>query len=271
VKVTVGEYVGDIETSPIFTNSLEIMEHAIEHLKTKSPRDMRLAVLHADNALELLLKELARLNGIRLIDKKGHSISYYDCVDKLEEKGIKIPGLPDIDILHDERNAIYHLGSQPDEKKTDWLVYKVALNLFNRICLDEFKYDITTFSKEFNLSSNIEHEIELTDSEITNRYQKDALKTFNDGAFNASIVFSYMAIEVFLREKIPLDLRQGPRQLQRLIKDDLISEEEMHEIVSLRNSRNLIVHGGYSPTREEAKAALEISRKTIGIIDSICK
>jgi uncharacterized protein YutE (UPF0331/DUF86 family) len=263
--------VDDIQTSPIFTNGLEIMEHAIEHLKTKSPRDMRLAVLHADNALELLLKELARIKGIRLIDKKGHPISYYACVDKLEEKGIKIPGLPDIDILHDERNAIYHLGSQPDEKKTEWLVYKVALNLFSRICLDEFKYDITTFSKEFSLSSDIEHEIEVTDSEITNRYQKDALKTFSDGKFNASVVFSYMAIEVFLREKVPLDLRQGPRQLQGLIEDDLISDEEMREIVSLRNSRNLIVHGGYSPTRDEAKVAIEISRKIIGIIDPVCK
>jgi uncharacterized protein YutE (UPF0331/DUF86 family) len=247
------------------------MEHAIEHLEAKSPRDMRLAILHADNALELLLKELARLNGIRLIDKKGHSISYYDCVDKLEEKGIKIPGLPDVDILHDERNAIYHLGSQPDDKKMEWLVYKVALNLFNRICLDEFKYDIRTFSKKFNLSSDIEHEIELTDSEITNRYQNEAVETFKNGKFDASIVLSYMAIEVFLREKIPVDLRQGPRQLQQLIKDDLISGEEMHEIISLRDTRNLIAHRQYSPTKAEAKGALETSKKIIGIVDSICK
>ena len=253
----------------MFTSSLELMEHAIEHLKMGTARDMRLAVLHADNAIELLLKELARANGIRLMTKKGRSVSYYECVDRLESRGIKIPGLPDIDILHTERNSIYHLGSQPDKKKAEWLVYEVALNLMTRICMDKFDYDIKAYSGEFDLSPDIRHEIEVTSSEITNKYQQDALDAFSARMFNASIIASYTAVEVFLREGIPIDLRQGIGELEKLIRDDLISRDELRDIVTLRDIRNRVLHEGYSATKEEAAFALETSRKTIGIIDSI--
>ena len=72
--------------SPILISSLEVMEHAIEHLNNGTDRDLKLSVLHADNAVELILKELARTKRIRVIDKKGHSISYYNCIDKLVKK-----------------------------------------------------------------------------------------------------------------------------------------------------------------------------------------
>lgn len=255
--------------SPIFTSSLELLEHAIEHLKFGVPRDLRLAVLHADNAIELLLKELARFNGIRLMNKHGRSVSYYECIERLEKKGIKIPGLPDIDILHTERNSIHHIGSQPDKKKAEWLVYEVALNLATRICSDKFDYNINTFSKEFSLSPAIMHDIEITNSEITNKYQKEALSAFKAGIFNASIVASYTAIEVFLREGIPIDLRLGIGELDILIRDELISRDELHDIIALRNLRNKILHEGYSATKEEAMHTLESSKRIIGIIDSV--
>lgn len=255
--------------SPIFPSSLELLEHAIEHLKFGTPRDLRLAVLHADNAIELLLKELARFSGIRLVDKKGRSVSYYECIDRLEKKGIKIPGLPDIDILHTERNSIYHIGGQPDKKKAEWLVYEVALNLATRICIDKFDYDIKAFSNEFTMSSAIMHDVEITNSEITNKYQKEALSAFNVGIFDASIVASYTAIEVFLREGIPIDLRRGIGELEVLIRDELISRDELHDIIVLRNLRNKVLHEGYSATKEEATLALETSKRIIGIIDSV--
>lgn len=259
----------DTSISPIFTSSLELLEHAIEHLKKSKPRDLKFAVLHADNAIELILKDLARSNGIRIMTKKGGSISYYDCIGMLETKGITVPKLPDIDILHTERNSIYHLGSQPHEKKTEWLVYEVALNLVSTLCSEYFNYDLKSFSTEFSLSSNTIESLELTRSEITNRYQKEALTAFNNNLFNFSIVASYTSIEVFLREGIPIDLRQGFKKLETLIDDNLISREELREIILIRNLRNKILHQGYSSTKEEATFALETSRRIIGGIDSV--
>ena len=51
------------------------------------------------------------------MNRDGHSISYYECINKLETKGIQIPKLPNIDLLHTERNLIYHLGNKPDTEK----------------------------------------------------------------------------------------------------------------------------------------------------------
>lgn len=123
--------------SPILRSSLEVMEHAIEHLINETDRDAKLAVLHADNAVELILKELVRFKRMRLIDRRGISISYYDCIDKLLEEGISIPELPDIDLLHTERNSIYHLGTQPDQEKSAWLIYDVGLKFLRRVCESE--------------------------------------------------------------------------------------------------------------------------------------
>jgi len=232
-------------------------------------KDMRFAVLHADNALELLLKELARMNEIRLMDKKGRPVGYYECIDKLEERGVKLQGLPDIDILHTERNAIYHLGNQPDKEKADWLVYDVALSLISRICVEKLDFDIKRYSDSFDLSQDIKNEIELTRSKITNGYLFEAHAAFNARMFNASIVSSYTAIEVFLREGIPLDLRKETVSLESLVKDELLIEEDAQYILLLRNIRNRILHEGYLATNKEAEVALEMSRRIIGGIEDV--
>jgi len=59
-----------LHLSPLLLSSLQMLEHAIEHLKMGTEKDRGFAVLHADNAVELILKELARLKGIRIIGKK---------------------------------------------------------------------------------------------------------------------------------------------------------------------------------------------------------
>jgi len=249
---------------------MDLLKHAIEHLEMGKSRDLRFAILHADNAIELLLKELARYNGIRLMDRAGRSLGYYECVDKLEAKGIKIPNLPDIDILHTERNSIYHLGSQPDKEKTEWLVYNVALNLAMNICKEKFDYDLRTYSREFSMPSNILDDVVTnTNDQMTRRYLKEALYALDNGLYNSSIVASYTAIEVFLRKGIPIDLRKGINELKTLIDDELIDENDLKEITFLRNLRNKVLHEGYPATKEEATFAIEVSRKIIGEIDSV--
>lgn len=244
------------------------MEHSIEHLKKGNERDMKFAVLHADNAVELILKELARIKGIRLVNKRGQSISYYECVEKLKARGIKIPELPDVDILHGERNLIYHLGNKPDKPKAEWLVYDVALNLIKRVCSDEFSYDINAFSKQFKLSQAVRDEIELTKSEITNKYLKDAEEAFDSEMFDACVLLSYIGLEVFLREGIPLDLSQGIEGMEALVADDLISRDDLNDVIELRKIRNNVVHGMMPATKKEAEFALETSRRIVTGIDA---
>jgi hypothetical protein len=247
---------------------LEVLEHSIEHLKNGSEKDMKFAVLHADNAVELILKELARVKGIRLITRKGQSIGYYECVEKLKVRGVTIPELPDVDILHSERNLIYHLGNMPDRLKSEWLVYDVALKLIERVSKDEFSYDINAFSKQFKLSQAVRSEIELTKSEITNKYLKDAHEAFDSEMFDACVLLSYIGLEAFLREGIPLDLSKGIEGMEALVADDLISGYDLNDVASLRKIRNKVVHGMMTASKKEAEFALETFSRIVTQIDA---
>ena len=239
------------------------MEHAIEHLTKKTGKDAKLAVLHADNSVELILKEIIRFKGVRLIDRKGHSIGYYDCIDKLLSKGVSIPELPDIDLLHTERNSIYHLGTQPDQEKSEWLVYDVALGFLRRICKEELSYDITTFSDSFDLSPEIEQEIALTRSEIGNKYLLDTVSAINSNMYEAAVLLAYSGIEAIFRESISKDIRSHYNMLKIMKDKKIISELLFQEFQVVRHIRNRIAHGVSKATKNEARIALELLKRVI--------
>ena len=249
--------------SPILTSSLEVMEHAIEHLKMGTESDMKFAVQHADNAVELILKELARFKRIRLIDKKGQSIGYYDCINKLQEKGVKIPELTDIDLLHTERNVIYHLGSQPDKRKTEWLVYDVGLDFIKRVCQEELGYDITQFSKLFKLPLKLEQEIESTRSEMVNMYLFETMSSLNSNVYSATVVSAFSGIEALLRESLSFEIRSRRDFMKKLFSQKIFSEKLTNDIDMLRRIRNSAIHGFSKATKEQATFALNVFRRAI--------
>jgi len=254
--------------SPILASSLEVMEHAIEHLKIGTDRDLKFAVQHADNAVELMLKELARFKRIRLIDKRGQSLSYYDCINKLEEKGVKIPELTDIDLLHTERNSIYHLGSQPDKRKTEWLVYDVGLNLIKRICKEELRFDITKSSKLFKIPSKIEQEIESTKSEMVNMYLFETISSFNSNVYSATVVSAFSGIEALLRETFSYEIRSQRDLMKKLFSQKMFSNKLTRDINTLRQIRNKVINGVQKATNEQATFALNVLRKAIDEVNA---
>ena len=194
------------------------MEHAIFHLNNRTSADAKFAVLHADNAVELALKEIVRFNQLRLIDKKGQSISYYSCIEKLTEKGISIPELTDLDLLHTERNNVYHLGSQPDQNKAEWLVYDVALNFVDRVCRDFFQYDIRNYSESFTLTPEIKKEIETTSSDIVNKYLNEVVSSINLRMYESALLLAYTGIEAVIRSSISSNIR-SQQELYRVLRD----------------------------------------------------
>lgn len=242
------------------------MEHAIEHLTMRTDRDTRFAVLHADNAVELVLKEIVRFKGIRLIDKKGRPISYYNCVDELLESGASIPELPDIDLLHTERNSIYHLGSQPDQKKGEWLVYDVALNFIRRICKDELGCDITRFSNAFKLSPEVKQEVELTRSGIVNKYLVDSVAALNSKMYEATVILAFSGIEALFRESVSREIRSQHDMLRTMREENIVSASLFKDLEVLRRIRNQAVHGVSKSSAEEAKFALKVFQRAIGEI-----
>lgn len=247
----------------LLSSSLEMMQHAIEHLAMGTERDMGFAVLHADNSIELLLKEVARSKGIRVIDKSGDSINYYKCVGKLTAAGLQIPEIPDIDLLHTERNNIYHLGNKPDKNKAEWLVYDVALGFVRRICRDELNYDINSFSKKFQLSAEFKQEIELTRSQMVNQYLGDASTALNAGMFEGTVIMSYIGIEALSREYISTELMSSRMMLKTIREKNILPSNLLNKFEMLRKIRNAVAHGMAKASEDDAKFALEVFQDVI--------
>ena len=109
--------------SPILKNALESLEHAIDHYDLNTDKDRKFAILHADQAIELVLKEAVRSRGVSIFRKdKKTSIGMQEAVDILANKRIEVPYLADLEMLHDERNRIQHQNSSPDADTTTFLI-----------------------------------------------------------------------------------------------------------------------------------------------------
>lgn len=105
---------------------------------------MKFALLHVDQAVELLLKERVRAGG-KSIHKPNNSketISIWGAYEVLtKELKVAIPEKTDLELLHEERNNIQHKYANPSPDDAAFHVEK-AVNFIARFLKDELKIDI---------------------------------------------------------------------------------------------------------------------------------
>lgn len=101
--------------SPLFRSAFEVLEHGLYHyVRSNTPKDMKFALLHVDQAIELLLKERVRSGGHSIYKTPKETITIYGAYDILENKlKCSIPEKPDLELLHEERNSIQHKYANP--------------------------------------------------------------------------------------------------------------------------------------------------------------
>jgi len=130
--------------SPLFRSAVEVLEHGLWHyFRSNTTTDMKFAILHVDQAIELFLKEKVRSAGKSIYKNPKETISIWGAYDILErEIGCKIPEKPDLEFLHEERNNIQHKYANPDPADTAFHMEK-ALQFLKRFLKDELKVDIT--------------------------------------------------------------------------------------------------------------------------------
>ena len=64
--------------SPLLRSSLEVLEHGLWHFyRSDTALDMKFAILHVDQAVELLLKETVREKGESVFKNPKETISIY--------------------------------------------------------------------------------------------------------------------------------------------------------------------------------------------------
>jgi hypothetical protein len=132
--------------SPLLRSAFELLNHGLWHfLRSDTSTDMKLALLHLDQSIELLLKERVRSGGKSIYRNPKETMSIWAAYDILEKDlRILIPEKPDLELLHEERNNIQHKYANPSVEDASFHVEK-AMNFITRFLNDELKLDIRQY------------------------------------------------------------------------------------------------------------------------------
>lgn len=132
--------------SPLLRSAFEVLEHGLWHyLRSNTTTDMKFALLHIDQAVELLLKEKVRSEGHSIYKNPKETITIWGAYDILENKvNCKIKEKPDLELLHEERNNIQHKYSNPTPDDAAFHVEK-AMKFINQFVSKELKLDLADF------------------------------------------------------------------------------------------------------------------------------
>jgi hypothetical protein len=124
--------------SPLLRSAFEVLEHGLWHyLRSDTTTDMKFALLHVDQAVELLLKERVRKGGHSVYKNPKETITIWGAYDILENKlSLKFPEKPDLELLHEERNNIQHKNSNPSAEDAAFYIER-AMKFIERFTRDE--------------------------------------------------------------------------------------------------------------------------------------
>lgn len=134
--------------SPLVRSAFEFLEHGLWHyFNSETSTDMRLAILHVDQAVELFLKERVRKADIS-INKKNNpkeTINVWEAYRIIEEDiKIKIPEKANLELLHEERNSIQHKYLNPSVESTGFYMQE-AMKFFLRFVKDELTLELSDY------------------------------------------------------------------------------------------------------------------------------
>ncbi len=131
---------------PLLRSAFEVLNHGLWHFfRSTTTADMKFALLHVDQAVELLLKERVRAGGQSIYKNPRETISIWGAYDVLtNDLHVVIPERPDLELLHEERNNIQHKYANPSPEDAAFHIEK-AMNFIRRFVKDELALDIKLF------------------------------------------------------------------------------------------------------------------------------
>lgn len=132
-------------TSPLLRSAVEVLEHGLWHFfRSDTATDMKFAIMHVDQAIELIMKERVRLGG-KSINKPNNPKetlgiwSLYEILEK--ELSCTIPEKANLELIHEERNAIQHKYLNPSAEDASFHISN-AVKFIQRFLKDELQVDI---------------------------------------------------------------------------------------------------------------------------------
>jgi len=131
--------------SPLVRSAFEVLNHGLWHFfRSDTSADMKFALLHVDQAIELLLKERVRAGGKSIYRNPKETISMYGAYELLIELKVAVPERPDLELLHEERNSIQHKYANPSPEDAAFHIGK-AMQFIRRFVKEQLGLDIKEF------------------------------------------------------------------------------------------------------------------------------
>ncbi len=131
--------------SPLLRSAFEVLNHGLWHFfRSDTSTDMKFALLHVDQAIELILKECVRSSGKSIYRNPKETITIWGAYGTLAGLNIVIPEKPDLEMLHEERNSIQHKFANPSAEDAAFHIHK-AMNFIRRFLNDELKIDVKNY------------------------------------------------------------------------------------------------------------------------------
>lgn len=134
--------------SPLLRSAFEVLNHGLHHyFRSNTTMDMKFALLHLDQAIELLLKERVRAGGksIHKPNNPKETISIWGAYEILiKELSVLVPEKPDLELLHEERNNIQHKYANPSPEDAAFHIGH-AMKFIRRFVKDELSLDIKQY------------------------------------------------------------------------------------------------------------------------------
>jgi hypothetical protein len=132
--------------SPLMRSAFEVLEHGLWHfLRSDTSTDMKFALLHIDQSVELFLKERVRAGGKSVYKNPKETISMWEAYKIIEtDFKVTIAEKPNLELLHEERNHIQHKYANPSADDAAFHVEN-ALKFIKRFLNDEFAIDISDY------------------------------------------------------------------------------------------------------------------------------
>jgi len=132
--------------SPLLRSAFEVLDHGLWHfLRSDTSPDMKFAIMHVDQAIELLLKERVRKGGKSVYKNPKETISIWEAYKVLlDDLHVVIPEKPDLEMIHEERNTIQHKYANPSFEDTAFHVEKAVL-FCRRFVKDELGLELSDY------------------------------------------------------------------------------------------------------------------------------
>jgi hypothetical protein len=123
-----------------------VLEHGLWHFfRSDTTTDMKFALLHVDQAIELLLKEKVREAGRSIYKNPKETITIWGAYDILtNDLGCKIPERANLELLHEERNNIQHKYANPSAEDAAFHLDH-AVKFIKRFLKEELRIDLANY------------------------------------------------------------------------------------------------------------------------------